>query len=177
MSPLEVRSERPMRFKKITFIFLMSFLSMCPLYLRAQVPPAFETPPAVTEVEARKFLDEYIAQYMKMDINAFMAFFSKDTIENRMLNYADIREIYRGTFDNSDSLHYSLEIYSVQTYAQSATVTGRYEVIQALKGKSIKKVFRGDIQWDLISEDGSLKIKEINYGRDYRGDRPSHPYP
>ena len=130
---------------------------MCPLSLRAQVPPPFETLPTITEVEVRKFLDEYIAQYMKMDINAFMTFFSKEAIENRMLTYADIREIYRGTFDNSDSLRYYLEIYSVQTYAQSATVIGRYEVIQAIKGRYIKKVFKGNIQWDLISEDGSFK--------------------
>jgi hypothetical protein len=166
-----------MRFEKITFIFLMSFFLMCPLELRAQVPPAFETPPAVTEAEARKFIDEYIAQYTKMDIDAFMNFFSKEATENRMLNYPDIRKIYRGTFDNSDFLHYSFEIYSVQTYAQGARVTGRYEVIQALKGKSIKKVFRGDIQWDLMREDGSLRIRELNYGRDYTGDHPWHPYP
>ena len=166
-----------MKLKKIPFVFLIGFLSMWPFYLEAQVPPAFETPPVITEVEARRFLDEYITQYTKMDIDAFMTFFSKKAIENRMLNYPDIRKIYRGTFDNSDSLRYFLEIYSVQTYAQGATVTGRYEVIQALKGKSIKKVFRGDIQWDLMREDGSLRIKEINYGRNYRYDHPSHPYP
>jgi len=150
---------------------------MCPLYLRAQVPPLFETPPVITEMEAREFLDEYVTQYMKMDINAFMAFFSNDAIENRMLKYADIREIYRGTFDNSDFLHYSLEIYSVQTYAQSTTVTGRYEVTQSIKGKTFKKVYIGNIQWDLIRENGSLKIRELNYGRDYARDHPWHPYP
>lgn len=150
---------------------------MCPLSLQAQVPPPFETFPTITEVEVRKFLNEYVAQYMKMDINAFMTFFSKEVIENRMLTYADIREIYTGTFDNSDSLRYYLEIYSVQIYAQSATVIGRYEVIQSIKGRYIKKVFKGNIQWDLISEDGSFKIMEINYGRDYTGDQPSHPYP
>jgi hypothetical protein len=166
-----------MRMKKITFIFLMSFLSMYPLYSRAQVPPSFETLPVITEVEARKFLDGYIAQYMRMDINAFMAFFSKDAIENRMLAYPDINELYRRTFENSDSLRYHLEIYSVQINKESASVTGRYEVTQALKGSSIKKSFVGDIQWDLIREDGSLKIREINYGRDYRHDHPSHPYP
>ena len=150
---------------------------MCPLSLRAQVPPAFETLPKISETEVRKFLDEYIAQYVKMDINVFMTFFSKKAVENRMLTYPDIREIYRGTFDNSDSLRYHLEICSVETYGQDATVTGRYELVQAIKGGYIKKVFKGNIQWELVSEDGSLKIREINYGRDYTGDRPSHPYP
>ena len=155
----------------------MSLLSMWPSYLGAQVPPAFEDPPAITEVEARRFLDEYINQYMKMDINAFMAFFSKEAIENRMLTYPDIHEVYRGTFENSDSLRYHLEIYSVQLNGDSARVAGRYEVTQSIKGRIIKKVYMGNIQWDLIRENGSLKIKEVNYGRDYRGDQPTHPYP
>jgi hypothetical protein len=166
-----------MVFYKIILIPLMVLFWAWPFSLGAQVPPAFETPPAIMEVEARRFLDEYITQYMKMDIDAFMAFFSKDAIENRMLNYADIREIYRRTFENSDSLRYHLEIYSVQINKESASVTGRYEVTQALKGRTIRKVYVGNIQWDLIREDGSLKIREINYGRDYRYDQPSHPYP
>lgn len=166
-----------MRVKRIAFIFLMSLLSMWPSYLGAQVPPAFEDPPTITEIEARRFLDEYINQYMKMDINAFMAFFSKEAIENRMLTYPDIQEVYRRTFENSDSLRYYLEIYSVQIHGDSAAVAGRYEVTQSFKGRIIKKVYIGNIQWDLIRENGSLKIKEVNYGRDYRGDQPSHPYP
>jgi hypothetical protein len=128
-------------------------------------------------MEARRFLDEYITQYMRMDIDAFMDFFSKGAIENRMITYADIRELYRRTFDNSDSLLYHLEIYSVQTYKEGASVAGRYEVIQTFKGSLFKKIYKGNIQWELIREDGALKIKEINYGRDYQGDRPSHPYP
>jgi hypothetical protein len=166
-----------MRLKRIVFIFLMILLFMWPFYLRAQVPPAFETAPAITEVEARRFLGEYVTQYMKMDINAFMAFFSKDAIENRMITYPDINELYRRTFENSDSLQYNLEIDSVQINKESATVTGRYEVRQSLKGKTFGKVYVGNIQWDLIRENGSLKIREINYGRDYRYDHPSHPYP
>lgn len=165
-----------MRFRKIASICLVVLIPMLPLSLRAQVPPSFETPPAITEAEARRFLDEYIAQYMRMDINAFMVFFSKEAIENRMLPYADIRELYRRTFDNSDSLLYHLEIYSVQTYRKSSTVLGRYEVIQSLKGGGTRKVFRGNIQWDLTREDGSLKIREINYGRDRGDDRSSHPH-
>jgi hypothetical protein len=155
----------------------MALVLLYPLSAGAQVPPSFETPPAMTEVEARRFLDEYMTQYMKMDIDAFMVFFSKDAIENRMLTYPDIRETYRGTFENSDSLLYRLEIFSIQISKESAKVTGRYEVTQTLKGSSVNKVFKGNIQWNLISENGVLKITEINYGRDYRGDQPSHPYP
>jgi len=155
-----------MRFKKFTFFFSLVLILMFPFFLKAQVPPTFETPTTITEEEVRQFLNEYMAQYMKRDLNAFMAFFAKEAVENQMLPYSDIREIYRKTFDNSDSLLYYLEIYSVKTSMQSATVSGRYEVIQILKGRDMKKIFRGNIQWDLSREDDSLKIRKINYGRD-----------
>jgi hypothetical protein len=163
--------------KKISLIFLIALFLGWPPSLRAQVPPPFETPPVVTETEARRFIDEYVAQYIKMDIDAFMTFFSKRAIENRMLTYADIREIYRKTFENSESLQYDLEIYTMQTYKESTAVRGRYEVTQNFKRSPFKKVYKGNIQWELIREDGVLKIKEINYGRDYMEDRPWHPYP
>ena len=165
-----------MDIKKISFIFLIAFLLGWPPSLRAQVPPSFETPPVITETEARRFIDEYVDQYIKMDINPFMILFSKGAIENRMLTYADIRELYQMTFDNSESLKYNLEVSAIQIYKEGAAVVGRYEVIQALKGSPYKKVYKGNIQWELIREDGVLKIKEINYGRDYRWDRPWHPY-
>jgi hypothetical protein len=166
-----------MEIKKITFILVIALFFVWPPFLRAQVPPPFETPPVITETEARRFIDEYIDDYTKMDIDAFMARFSRGAIENRMLTYADIRELYQMTFENSDSLKYSLEISTIQIYKEEAAVMGRYEVIQALKRSPYKKVYKGNIQWELIRENGALKIKEINYGRDYRGDSPWHPYP
>jgi len=166
-----------MEIRKVSFIFIIALFLGWPPSLQAQVPPPFETPPVITETEARRFIDEYVDQYIKMDIDAFMAFFSKGAIENRMLTYADIRELYRMTFDNSESLKYDLEVSTIQIYKEGAAVMGQYEVIQALKGSPHKKVYKGNIQWELIREDGVLKIKEINYGRDYRWDRPWHPYP
>jgi hypothetical protein len=174
---LKGRRRKSMGIKKISFVFLIALFLVGPPSLQAQVPPAFETPPVITETEARRFIDEYVDQYIKMDIDAFMTLFSRGAIENRMLTYADIREIYRMTFDNSESLKYDLEVSTIQIYKEGAAVVGQYEVIQALKGSPYKKVYKGNIQWELIREDGVLKIKEINYGRDYRWDSPWHPYP
>jgi hypothetical protein len=174
---LRGKRRNSMGIKKISFIFLIAHFLAWPPSLRAQVPPSFETPPVITETEARRFIDEYVDQYIKMDIDAFMTLFSKDAIENRMLTYPDIREVYRGTFDNSDSLKYDLEVITIQIYKEGASVAGRYEVVQAVKGSPHKKVYKGNIQWELIREDGVLRIKEINYGRDYRWDSPEHPYP
>jgi hypothetical protein len=174
---LEVQRKRSMKIKEISFIFLITLFLVWPPSLRAQVPPSFETPPVITEMEARRFIDEYVDQYVKMDINAFITLFSKEAIENRMLTYPDIREIYQMTFDNSESLKYDLEIFTIHIYKEGAAVAGRYEVIQALKGSPYKKVYKGNIQWELVREDGVLRINEINYGRDYQWDRPWHPYP
>jgi len=166
-----------MEITKISLIFVIALFLVWPPSLRAQVPPPFETPPVITETEARRFIDEYVDQYIKMDIDAFMVLFSKRAIENRMLTYADIRDLYQMTFDNSESLKYDLDVFTIHIYKEGAAVVGRYEVIQALKGSPYKKVYKGNIQWELIREDGVLRIKEINYGRDYRWDRPWHPYP
>jgi hypothetical protein len=166
-----------MKIKRILLVLLMAIFFIGTPSLRAQVPPPFETPPVVTEAEARRFINEYVDQYMKMDINAFMALFSKGAIENRMLTYPDIQEIYRGTFDNSDSLKYHLDVFAIRVHKEGAAVEGRYEVIQAIKGRPFKEVHKGNIQWELIREDGVLRIKEINYGRDYRWGRPSLSYP
>jgi hypothetical protein len=174
---LKGKRRRSMEIKRISFVFLVVLFFGWTSSLWAQVPPAFETPPVITETEARRFIDEYVDQYIKMDIDAFMILFSRGAIENRMLTYADIREIYRLTFDNSESLKYDLEVFTVKINKDGAAVLGQYEVAQALKRSPYKKVYKGNIQWELIREDGVLKIKEINYGRDYRSDSPSHPYP
>ena len=166
-----------MGIKKIAFILVITLFWAWPLFLRAQVPPPFETPPVITETEAQRFIDEYVDKYTKMNIGDCMVLFSKGAIENRMLTYADIRELYQMTFDNSEYLRYDLKVSTIQIYKEGAAVMGQYEVIQALKRSPYKKVYKGSIQWELIREDGVLRIKEINYGRDYRGDSPWHPYP
>jgi hypothetical protein len=150
----------------IIFVIFLFLVLLFPLSTKAQapVPPKIDQP--VTEEEVRRFMDEYKARFMKMDIDAFMELFSNEAVENRTVPYADIREAYQKTFANSKSIIYDLEIYSIQTYQKSAFIRGRYELIQSIKGSKKKKVFRGDIQWDLIRENGSLKIKEINYGKD-----------
>jgi len=152
--------------RTIIFVIFLFLISLFPLSAKAQAPVSSEIPQAVTEEEVKQFFNEYTARYMSMDLDAFMNLFSQEAVENRMRPYADISEGYRKTFANSDSIVYNLEIYSIQTYQKSAFVSGRYELLQFLKRSKKKRVFQGNIQWDLIRENGSLKIKEINYGRD-----------
>ena len=154
-----------MRPYKIIFISLIYFLVMNPLSVKAQVPPPYEIQKAITMEEARQFIDEYSARFMKLELDPFMDLFSKRAVENRMLPYADIRRAYQKTIAGSRSIMYQLKIYTIQTSLQSALVRGRYEIVQAFK-RGGDTAFKGDIQWDLIRENGVLKIREVDYGRD-----------
>ena len=153
-----------MRLYKIIFIFLIYFILMNPLSVKAQVPPSYEMQKAITMEEARQFINEYGARFMKLELDPFMGLFSKKAVENRMLPYADIRRAYQKTIAGSRSIMYNFKIYTIQTYLRSALVRGHYEIVQAFK-KGGETAFKGDIQWDLIRENGVLKIREINYGR------------
>jgi len=151
--------------RTIIFVIFLFLISLFPLSAKAQAPVSSEIPQAVTEEEVKQFFNEYTARYMRLDLDPFMDLFSKEAVENRALPYADILNSYQDFFVSSKSIIYKLEIQSIQTYEKSAFVSGRYELIQSPKGSKTKRVFQGDIQWELIRENGSLKIKEINYGR------------
>jgi hypothetical protein len=152
--------------KIITTIFLFLVL-LFPLSAKAQSPIAPATDQPVTEEEARRFMDEYKARMMGMDIDAFMDLFSKEAIENRTIFYDDIRQAYGRAFASSNAIEYRLLIYSVDAYPKSAVIRGRYDLAQSFKVRRKNAAYQGDIQWTLIRENGSLKIKEINYGRDH----------
>ncbi|MBM4277983.1 MAG: nuclear transport factor 2 family protein [Deltaproteobacteria bacterium] len=147
--------------KTIPLIFVLFLIFTVSPSTEAQIPS-----PSVTEEEVRQFMDQYRERFMKMDLDAYMALFLKDAVENRALPYADIREAYQRTIARSRSIVYQLKIHAVQTYARSAFVSGRYRIIQVFKKDGREKVYKGNIQYDLVRENSSLKIREINYGRD-----------
>jgi hypothetical protein len=138
---------------------ILTLLSITPLFAQVQ-----HVPQAVTEEEVRVFLNEYTDVYMKMDLDRFINLFSKDAVENRMYAYDDIYQGYKKQFRVSKTLKYQLFIFSINAYARSAYVSGRYIMNQTLKGWGRSKVYKGDIQFGLVRENGSLKIREINYG-------------
>jgi len=145
--------------KKVVYFLLL--ISIFPTLIEAQV-----TPSPFTEAEARQFIDEYRERFARRDLDAYMALFSREATENRMLPYADIQMAYRKTIALSQSIQYQMKIYSIQTHGERALVQGRYEIHQAFKKRGKARVMKGDIQWVLAWVDGSLKISEINYGKD-----------
>ncbi|MGZ3614075.1 MAG: hypothetical protein ACXU9X_09300 [Thermodesulfobacteriota bacterium] len=137
---------------------LMSALSL------AQLPPPPKIPKVIPEEEVQKFMVEYRDRFMKLKLGPYMDLFLKEAVENRMFPYAEIQEAFRKTIVSSKSIVYKLKIYSIHTYRDGAAVTGHYEIFQSSR-KLGKRHLEGDIQWDLVLENGSLKIREINYGR------------
>jgi hypothetical protein len=158
-----------MKSKHVVVISVLIGSILFPLSLGAEVAVSPGASDAISEQEVRQFIDTYVDRYKVMDIDLFMQLFSTKGIENRMLSYADIRTTYGKMFASSTQFLYYLTIHSVQTRAHSAFVTGRYTMVQTLKRGGRIRIFRGNIQWGLVKEDGSLKIREINYGRT-RGD-------
>lgn len=154
-----------MRLPKIPCIYFIFFILIIPLSTIAQVSTPTEVPKVIPVEEVQKFVAEYKARFMKLDLDAFISLFSKGATENRMIPYEDIREAYHRTITYSRSIIYDLEIYQIQTYTQTAYVTGYYKIIQTFKSGGKKRVLQGDIQWELVQENGSLKIKEVNYGK------------
>ena len=156
-----------MRLARIVVMVLMVSVFLFPLVIRAQTAPSPPTLPVIPEAEVRQFIGQYIERFQGMNLDGLMALFSKDAVENRKWGYSDMREAYRKTFDATKEFAYNLKIQTVQTYTRSALVTGRYEIIQTLKEVkegSITKIYRGNIQWDLIRDDGGLKVLRVNYG-------------
>ncbi len=151
---------------KMAGMLSMVAIVILPLSVWGQGTPSPVMAPVIPESEVRQFMDQYVERFKAMDLEAFMALFSKEAIENRSLPYPDIVQAYRRFFEPTNQLTYQLRIRSIQTYTNSAFVMGQYEIVQTLKERSKVNTYRGNIQWELIREDGGLKVFRINYGRE-----------
>jgi len=120
----------------------------------------------MTETEVKGFLDQYIDRFKAKDLNGFMALFSREAVENRMLPYLDMQESYKNMFELTNQFLYHLNVQDIKTYTRKAYASGRYEVIQTLKDQNKMKVHKGNIQFELVRENDGLKILRLNYGRD-----------
>jgi len=159
------KEEKSMRPKES--IVIVSMLVGCLLFLptlEAQTAGGSGTPGAVTEEEVRQFIDTYIDRYKAMDLDPFMDLFSSKAVENGMLPRADIRGRYQKWFAASRRVSFDFTLYTLQTNVHRAFVTGRYKIVQIPKREKKMKISEGNIQWELVREDNSLKIRTLNYG-------------
>ena len=122
-------------------------------------------PPSLlaTEDEARKFFNNYIERYTRMDIEGFLSLFSSKAVQNQKDGLEGIRKIYANFFNQSKEVGYHLQDMKIEIYQNAIDVKARYEIEQILKIGGEKKVWRGQICWVLGKENGALKIFTLDY--------------
>jgi len=74
-----------------------------------------------------------------------------------------IKAIYIKFFDQSETLFYRLEEVKISISGSNAEVRGRYQVTQKLKNQQTEKLWRGNLRWELVKKDGTLKITVLDY--------------
>lgn len=122
-------------------------------------------PPSLlaTEDEVKKFFDHYIAYYHRMDLESFLSLFSSKAIQNKKDGLEGIRKIYHDFFTQSKEFHYALQDMKIETYQNAVEVKARYQIEQISKKSEGRMVWKGQIQWVLIKENGALKILSLDY--------------
>ena len=133
-------------------------------FSHAFAAPALSQPPLIaTDQEVRRFFDQYIERYNKLDVDGFVRLFSMRAKQNQWDGFREIRSLYYDYFNEMISLQNSLEEMKVEIYQNAAEVRARYSVNQVLKKGGEKRVLKGSGRWVLTKEDGMLKILSFDY--------------
>ena len=122
-------------------------------------PPALMT----AEQEVRRFFNQYIERYNKMDVDGFLWLFSLKARQNQQDGLPEIRILYSDYFNQIISLQNSIQDLKIEIYQNAAEVKARYVVVQELKKGGEKRVLKGSARWVLTKEGGMLKILSIDY--------------
>lgn len=122
-------------------------------------------PPSLlaTEEEVRKFFNNYIERYNRMDLEGFLSLFSSKAIQNKKDGLEGIRKIYTNFFNQGKEVRYRAQDMKIETFQNAIEARARYEIEQILKIGGEKKVWRGQICWVLGKENGALKIFTLDY--------------
>jgi hypothetical protein len=121
------------------------------------------TPLIATEEEVRQFFANYTERYTQKDLDGFLSLFSPRAVQNRQDGLEGIRKIYGNFFKQSQEIEYRIDDIKIEIYQNAAEVKARYELVQLLKKSGEKKIWRGDIRWTLVKENGALKILSLDY--------------
>ena len=115
------------------------------------------------EAEVRRFFTQYVQRYSQKDLDGFLSLFSDTAVQNGKDGVDGIREMYASFFDQSRELSYRLEDTTIEIYQNAVEATARYEVDQILKKGRKKKVWKGEVRWVLVREDGALRIVSLDF--------------
>ena len=122
-----------------------------------------ERPLIATEAEVKLFLAYYRKRYANKDIDGFLSMFSPKAVQNGRDGYDEIEKIYSDFFGQSQELRYGMEDTRIHIFQNAVEVRARYNVDQILKKGGKKKVWTGDVRWILIRENGTLKIRYLDF--------------
>ena len=117
------------------------------------------------EDEVERFFENYLSCYTQRDIDSFLGFFSPRAVQNRKENIDEIRKTYAQFFNQSESLLYHLKNPKIDIFPDNAQVRASYEIRQVLRTGDTR-LWKGNIEWALMREDGKLKIFDIQYQHD-----------
>jgi len=120
-------------------------------------------PLIATEEEVRRFFTNYTEKYTQKDLDSFISLFSSRAVQNRKDGLEGIRKIYGNFLNQSQEIKYHMENISIEIYQNGIEVKARYELVQMMKKSGDKRIWRGDIRWSLIKDDGALKILSLDY--------------
>ena len=121
------------------------------------------TPLIATEEEVRRFFANYTERYTQKDFDSFLSLFSSRAIQNRQDELEGIRKIYGNFLKQSQEIKYDIDHIKIEIYQNGIEVKARYELVQMVKKSGDKRIWRGDIRWSLIKEEGALKILSLDY--------------
>ena len=79
------------------------------------------------------------------------------------MDWKGFRKIYANFFNQSYEIRYRIEDVRIDVHQNDVEVKARYKLDQILKKGGERKVWRGNINWVLIKEDGALRIIALDY--------------
>jgi len=115
------------------------------------------------EKEVEQFFSNYVDRYNRKDVGGFLAFFSSKAVQNQRDGLEAIGNLYTEFIDQSEEVRYQIEGMKIEIFQNRVDVKARFRVDQKLKKGGEEKVWKGNIRWVLVKEEGRLKISSLDY--------------
>ena len=126
------------------------------------IPKETVPPPLAKEEEVIEFLTRYVNQYVGKNVEGFLFFFSPQAVQNQRSDYNAIKRMYAKFFEESQKLRYRVKPETIEISPSEAKIRGTYLLEQETKSGQVK-LWRGNIEWTLIREQGALKVRTLQY--------------
>jgi ketosteroid isomerase-like protein len=127
------------------------------------------TSPLAKEEEVKHFFSNYVDRYNRRDVGGFLSLFSSRAIQNRTDRSEAIRNFYTTFFNQSQDVRYQIEGMKIDISQSRVDVKARFRVDQKLKKDGEEKLWKGNVRWVLVKEEGRLKISSLDYQNEKGG--------